>query len=70
MLQLELGKIYECMKNLKKENKLILQRWLKKINNEVSFYDSKLDAHSNTSKFQSIKQRTHLETHRIHKMRK
>ncbi|CAG8790201.1 10801_t:CDS:2, partial [Cetraspora pellucida] len=70
MLQLELGKIYERMKNLKKENELILQCWLKKINKEVSFYESKLDAHSNMSKFQSIKQRTHPETHYIHEMRK
>ncbi|CAG8817997.1 2866_t:CDS:2, partial [Gigaspora margarita] len=39
MLQLELEKIYKRIKDLEKKNELILQRWLKKINKEMLFYE-------------------------------
>ncbi|CAG8440007.1 9321_t:CDS:2 [Cetraspora pellucida] len=68
MLRLELGKIYERMKDLEKENKTILQRWLKKINKDMLIYENKLDAHAKALEFQSTGQ-VHLET-RICEVRK
>ncbi|CAG8739756.1 30093_t:CDS:10 [Gigaspora margarita] len=59
-LQLELGKIDERMKDLEKENGQLLQRWLKKMNEEAErmneanlFYESALEVHAKALEFQS-----------------
>ncbi|CAG8495395.1 18414_t:CDS:10 [Acaulospora morrowiae] len=59
-LQLELGKIDERMKDLEKENGQLLQRWLKKMNEEADkmneanlFYESALEVHAKALEFQS-----------------
>ncbi|CAG8441748.1 16642_t:CDS:2 [Acaulospora colombiana] len=59
-LQLELGKMDERMKDLEKENGQLLQRWLKKMNEEADkmneanlFYESALEVHAKALEFQS-----------------
>ncbi|CAB4380336.1 unnamed protein product [Rhizophagus irregularis] len=59
-LQLEIGKIDERMKDLERENGQLLQRWLKKMNEEAEkmneanqFYESALEVHAKALEFQS-----------------
>ncbi|CAI2173670.1 16579_t:CDS:10 [Funneliformis geosporum] len=59
-LQLEIGKIDERMRDLERENGQLLQRWLRKMNEEAEkmneanqFYESALEVHAKALEFQS-----------------